>query len=389
MSWISSWFGNKASWTRPRGDDRFYLDLNGQKLPCKAEFEAQCVDLDVDCDRLITDQEFEYLAQNVPFKVDPKRWIEEHKHAFTHTPLTQELALYPDAQGVERALDQIARAHPQTQKVSLGKTHQGRDIWALRMGNPEAPGVVITGGTHAREWGSVALPLALADRLANDPQRLQNGQHWIVPLVNPDGYEISRAGDSTHRTNARGVDLNRNFWDGRPETATLYRPQGDTPERTADDTGASDRPTSRTYRGPHGASEPETRALQNLELQPQIVAVLDHHNCGELLLGTPATRPLAEAMNRHLKTYKIQNPEELYAVSGHSGGMLAANGIAAITMESGLSMQPPEAELKKLLEVGVPAQLAFIDEAVTRSRQSGARQGLSFARFTQEEAIPS
>ena len=68
---------------------------------------------------------------------------------------------------------------------------------------------------------------------------------WVIGAANPDG--LARA----TRTNADGVDLNRNFpWRWR----------------------ASGRPGDRYYSGPRAQSEPETRILVHLieHLRPQI-----------------------------------------------------------------------------------------------------------------------
>lgn len=69
------------------------------------------------------------------------------------------------------------------------------------------------------------------------------------PFVNPDGFDFTWTDDRLWRKNRRnngnsyGVDLNRNYDDhwGGP--------------------GASDVPSSDTYRGPSAASEPEVQAL--------------------------------------------------------------------------------------------------------------------------------
>jgi len=90
------------------------------------------------------------------------------------------------------------------QTYIIGNTHEGRDIWAIRISdNPsedeEEPGAVFLGCHHAREWISVEVPLYIAQYLANNynsdaevKHLVDNCQIWIVPVVNPDGYEYSR-----------------------------------------------------------------------------------------------------------------------------------------------------------------------------------------------------
>lgn len=55
-------------------------------------------------------------------------------------------------------------------------------------------------GVHAREWAAPAMAMYLIRRLGRSPRarkRELNGVDWyILPLVNPDGYEFSRTGKS-------------------------------------------------------------------------------------------------------------------------------------------------------------------------------------------------
>lgn len=55
-------------------------------------------------------------------------------------------------------------------------------------------------GIHAREWVAPAMALYLIHRLTNDPEARAkdlDGVDWyILPVVNPDGYEYTRTGRS-------------------------------------------------------------------------------------------------------------------------------------------------------------------------------------------------
>ena len=102
---------------------------------------------------------------------------------------------------------------------SIGKSAQGRDIWALEIS--DAPGVSepepafkYVGNMHGDEPSGRQLLLRLAEALCAgygrdaDATRLVNGVHlYIVPTMNPDGF-AARA-----RGNAAGVDVNRDFPD--------------------------------------------------------------------------------------------------------------------------------------------------------------------------------
>ncbi|GAB6042741.1 hypothetical protein JCM17961_34180 [Endothiovibrio diazotrophicus] len=102
--------------------------------------------------------------------------------------------------------------------------------------------VLLIGGTHGDEYASVSVVFKWMEILEQHHSGLF---HWqVVPLLNPDG--LLRP-DST-RTNANGVDLNRNM--PTPDWMTGW-------EREWERRGRS----PRRYPGRAPASEPETRWL--------------------------------------------------------------------------------------------------------------------------------
>jgi hypothetical protein len=161
----------------------------------------------------------------------------------------------------------------------IGSTHEGRDIWAVKISdNPsedeQEPGAVFLGCHHAREWISVEVPLYIAqyliDNYASDTDvkhLIDNCEIWIVPVVNPDGYEYSRNVDRMWRKNRRengdgtfGVDLNRNY-DSMWGTV-------DAPARTS----------AETYPGPSPFSELETQAVRDLVLKYDFRILMSYHS---------------------------------------------------------------------------------------------------------------
>lgn len=307
------------------------------------------------------------------------------------------------------ALQQLAERYPdKAQLVSLGKSGEGREIYALRVGTPDEqnpkPGVVITGCHHAREWMTVEVPLHTATTLLenydSDPackDRVDQTVTWFVPMVNPDGYEYSRTKNSWWRKNRRpveetgcpnikgniGVDPNRNYWDGKPENFELYRPKGDTPCSTEDDWGdgkTSDNPKADTYRGPSGGSEPEVQAMLNLELNPanNIKGIVDYHSYGDMILYPYGSRELPAdrleiyrdiggKMNNVLgNRFTLEPSSDLYPTSGGSNDIHEANGIIGLTLEIGRSFQPPASEIPKATAYITPANMVFLDEIRSR-----------------------
>lgn len=124
----------------------------------------------------------------------------------------------------------------------IGTSVQGRPIKAYRIGEPISPVVaVFIGGIH----GDEAQPSKILLNLISGPT-VRDAAVWVIPRMNPDGVVHQR------RTNARGVDLNRNFpvdWVRQPAPF---------------------------YSGPGPASEPETRAVLRFlrSVDPDYVAIL-------------------------------------------------------------------------------------------------------------------
>lgn len=229
----------------------------------------------------------------------------------------------------------LTTQHSQISQMSaIGKTGEGRDIWAVRISGDLAhadslPAIAFMGGHHAREHLSIELPLYYIEYLLTEyangnprVQRLVNGRDiHIIPMVNPDGaeYDIASGSYKSWRKNrARnndgtyGVDLNRNYsygWGGG---------------------GASTNPNSETYRGPGAFSEPETQAIKKyVEDHQNITILLSFHTFSQLILypwghvyeGISNTRDkqVHEVMAQKMAEwngYTPQQSSELYIASG-------------------------------------------------------------------------
>lgn len=82
----------------------------------------------------------------------------------------------------------------------FGKSVRGVPLRLVELGDPRRPGVLVVGCIHGDEAAGVAVVNAL---LANGSTT--RAHLWLVVSLNPDGELANR------RTNAQGVDLNRNF----------------------------------------------------------------------------------------------------------------------------------------------------------------------------------
>ena len=193
-------------------------------------------------------------------------------------------------------LQDTEAAHPDiVQLSSIGKSYQGRDIWAVKVSDNVAtdesePEVMFDSLHHAREHLSLEQSLAVLRWLTDDygtVARVTNivntREIWIIPSVNPDGAEYDLTGNpyrewrknrqpnagSTHR----GTDLNRNY-------GYKWGCCG----------GSSGAKSAPTYRGRAAFSAPETRAMRDFMLSrrvggvQQIKTAITFHTAGEQVL---------------------------------------------------------------------------------------------------------
>jgi carboxypeptidase T len=244
-------------------------------------------------------------------------------------------AAFHDYARTAAELRRLAAQAPELASLfSIGKSLQGRDIWALRLNEgaqgsaPSAkPGVLFLGTHHAREHLSTEVPLLLAKHLidhradADLAPLLAKRDIYIVPMVNPDGVEHDIAGGQyhMHRKNMRpgpggalGVDLNRNYgWH-------------------FGEAGASANPKDETYHGPSAFSEPETQAVKAfVESRENLKVLLSYHTYSELILypwgyadlpiddarALSAYKKMAETM-AGWTGYTAEQSSDLYAASG-------------------------------------------------------------------------
>ncbi|MCC6807728.1 MAG: hypothetical protein IT381_09910 [Deltaproteobacteria bacterium] len=174
----------------------------------------------------------------------------------------------------EARLDTLARAAGADTAV-IGESVDGAPIRAARIANAGAPKVLCCANIHGPEYVGAEVALGLLERLAAPEGEIaklrERAEIWIVPCVNPDGYRRTwdREGKGTLaalRTNARGVDLNRNF----PLPGGALR-------RSAPGAG-SQRHGDATYCGPAPLSEPETRAIAELAATQRFHASANLHS---------------------------------------------------------------------------------------------------------------
>ncbi|KAG7188823.1 hypothetical protein KM043_008431 [Ampulex compressa] len=229
-------------------------------------------DKDVKYDVVIADLQKAIDEENPPLSEEAMEELEGRKgHRMEWTS-------YHRLDDIHGYLNYLADSFPNICSVmNIGNSVEGKPLKVLRISNgkPNAPALWIDGGIHAREWISPAVVTYVIDQLVENSENLE-ADYYILPVVNPDGYEYTFMRDRLWRKNRRrspgssctGVDLNRNFgyrWGGK---------------------GTSKNPCHEIFSGSAPFSEPETDAIRNFfeASAANFKAYLTFHSYGQYIL---------------------------------------------------------------------------------------------------------
>ncbi len=184
--------------------------------------------------------------------------------------------------------------------TDLGLGRQGtHHVWMLKISDDVAnddasePDAMLTGVHHAREPMSLEIPIYFAEQLCaeygTDPditELVNNLEFYIIPLVNPEGYNYDDIESDRNYWRKNGYDWpNPNYptdWGGGEGT-------GIDPNRQYtymwgyDNYGSSPNWWSQAYRGEAPATEPENQYIIALCEAKDFVAALHYHQYGYIL----------------------------------------------------------------------------------------------------------
>ncbi|XP_046970459.1 carboxypeptidase B-like [Vanessa cardui] len=193
---------------------------------------------------------------------------------------------YHSFSAIQEYIDNLAKRQSDLVKLqNLGTSYQGRRMKLVKISSDHSaqnPIIFVDAGIHAREWVAPAMALYLIHRLVNDPDARKelDGVDWyILPVVNPDGYEYtrtSRANRLWRKTRSKnsqfecfGVDGNRNY--GFKWAVS----------------GVSTNPCDKeTYAGPKPFSEVETQMVRNIMMEnsKRMKLYVSLHSYGQYLV---------------------------------------------------------------------------------------------------------
>jgi len=223
---------------------------------------------------------------------------------------------------------------------TLATSHEGRPIRAVTHGRGPRR-VLWVGGIHGDEREGALATEALASAFLQEPGAAERVSLTIVEDLNPDGTARRR------RTNARGVDLNRNF----PAAGFRAGRQG----------------------GAEPLSEHESRALFELVCgwRPELVLVAHSWRSAQFVNYDGPAREAAERFAQ-LSGFELRESRSLGATPGSFGSWAEERGLAVLTLEYRRGSEP-EATWKATRE----AILAVVLEGVRAEPEleAGLRPG--------------
>lgn len=210
---------------------------------------------------------------------------------------------------------------------------------------PRQRRVLVLGGIHGDELSASSLALGWLQLALNYTAHTEPGTHWrFIPMLNPDGL-LSRP---TTRTNAHGVDLNRNFptpnWQGEARAYWEKRTKRD----------------KRRYPGSKPLSEPESKFIDDQihSFAPDLIVSI-HAPLGVLDFDGPPNEgyvPPSKLGRLYLDQVGIY-PGSL----GHYAGI--HKGIPVVTVELPHAMKTPQASEVRQMWLDL---LRWMDERLPR-----------------------
>ena len=249
-------------------------------------------------------------------------------------------------------LQECVKKYPDIISIqSIGKTWEDRDIIlatiSLDVQNAHLkPALLYTGTIHAREWIGNELATAfiefLLENYSSNPKVLETlGKNtlYIVPCLNPDGFEYSRTHFSFWRKNRRdnkdgtfGVDLNRNFSVGYVKSTNT---------------------ASNVYSGLHPFSEPETKAIKDfVDNATNITIALDYHSQGNVFFPAHKFNHEQEIDGTDLNTLCANMNYEIYKITSRKYGIHRGKPPTKLISGSGREYYYSKGIISAVVEVG-------------------------------------
>ncbi len=239
----------------------------------------------------------------------------------------------------------------QVEVISIGVNNQGQNIMGLKIGNGKVPALVV-GTHHGNEYGSTAVALGVAESLAREP--IPTHTVYVVPVLNISGYNRS----SRYETGSgQAFDSNRDYPGPCKQGANFQLRSTQALSRFIEEKNIVVSATLHTYWPavlyPWGISTQDTRTADELEF---------------IRLGQESAIE---------SRYKVGNSTEvLYAADGtFEDYAYWKHGIWSLLFELGLSHNPSQNDIAKMITQNVPGIRRFIESSNSERSQNFGFQG--------------
>ena len=263
---------------------------------------------------------------------------------------------------LEQELNALNKKYKQLELFSIGKSWEGRNIYALKMGNGKKTSLYV-GAHHALEWCTTQILIKFIDDIfdARDKNKAFKGviaHHFfdkacliVIPMLNPDGVNLSINGMSpSHplyertvksnggsddfsawQANIRGIDLNHNYDAGF-----------DLCKKAEQDMGIF-LPCATRYGGEYPESEKESFALVSftMGLKPDLTVAF--HSQGEEIYSGYLNKDTGSSLGEifaKMTGYKLCKPEGIASYAGYKDWICDKLGLNAFTVECGSGVNP-------------------------------------------------
>lgn len=245
----------------------------------------------------------------------------------------------PDFEYITYIVNTMKKIYPFISVDTIGYSWAGRNIYSISIGKAENS-VIYTAATHASEWLTSLVLLRFVEDLCmhvrenkrfsqiDIAKHLKEKGAVFIPVVNPDGVEISLSGTQSARAfaqtasaingdkssalwnaNARGVDINHNFNAGWEKLKKMEIESGITEA------------APRQYGGAFAESELETFALSELCRNRNFSSAMALHSQGEEIFYTYDGKvpDKAELMAKVLSAFSGYTLVEQNGLASHGG----------------------------------------------------------------------
>ncbi|ADZ83790.1 M14 family metallopeptidase [Cellulosilyticum lentocellum] len=252
-------------------------------------------------------------------------------------------------------LKALENQYPFLKVQMIGKSVMERPLYLIHLGNGKRK-IHINGSHHANEWVTSFIVMKSVEKLCEEVRigqvKLEQINFDFVPMVNPDGVELSLYGlqsiiytkqkekllkmnegfdnFSRWKANIRGVDLNRNY----DADFASYK-------KNSEKKG----PSYAYYAGMTPESEPESKALAMLTRKRLYDMVLAYHTQGEVIywnygnVEVPTAKEYA-IMFSEASGYLLDEPEEAASSGGYKDWFIATYKKPGFTIECGIGENP-------------------------------------------------